>query len=102
MGLYNVVAPCVVNKLHYVRPTTQPIEVDDAEAGPLVEAGGLTPYRPGAPEDVHVEPEAPQGVSGDTGTVIDGITRTVPDLSGDILPDEPPTPRPRARRRTEG
>lgn len=44
MGLYNVVAPCVVGKLHHVRPTTAPIEVDDALAGPLVEAGKLEPF----------------------------------------------------------
>lgn len=44
MGLFNVVAPCVVNGLHYVRPTVQPIEVDDAVAGPLVGAGKLQPY----------------------------------------------------------
>lgn len=48
MGYYNVVAPCVVDKLHYVRPTTQPIEIDDDTAAPLVEAGSLEPYPPGA------------------------------------------------------
>lgn len=44
MGLYNVIQPCFVNGLHYVNPTTQPIQVDDDEAGPLVEAGSLEPY----------------------------------------------------------
>jgi hypothetical protein len=44
MGLYNVVAPCVVWKLHYTRPTAQPIEVDDETAAPLVESGELTRY----------------------------------------------------------
>lgn len=44
MGLYNVVKPCVVDNLHYVRPTTQPIEVDDTEAAELVGSGCLTPY----------------------------------------------------------
>ncbi len=44
MGLYHVVKPCVVGKLHYVRPTAQPIEVDDGVAAPLVESGCLEPY----------------------------------------------------------
>lgn len=44
MGFYNVVAPCVVGKLHYARPTTAPIEVDDEVAAPLVESGALTVY----------------------------------------------------------
>jgi hypothetical protein len=44
MGWYNVVEPCVVGLLHYARPTTQPIEVDDEVAAPLVKAGSLTPY----------------------------------------------------------
>lgn len=47
MGLYNVVAPCVVGNLHYARPKAEPIEVDDDVAAPLVEAGGLVPYAPG-------------------------------------------------------
>lgn len=46
MGFYNVVKPCVVGKLHYVRPTTAPIEVDDEVAAPLVESGDLTVYGP--------------------------------------------------------
>ena len=46
MGLYNVVKPCVVGKLHHVRPTSQPVEVDDATAAPLVEAGCLEPFGP--------------------------------------------------------
>lgn len=44
MGLYNVIAPCLVNGLHYVNPTKQPIEVDDDQAKPLVESGSLEPY----------------------------------------------------------
>lgn len=46
MGFYNVVKPCVVGKLHYARPTTAPIEVDDKVAAPLVESGELTVYGP--------------------------------------------------------
>lgn len=44
MGLYNVVSSCVVNGLHYIHPTVQPIEVGDDEAAPLVKAGSLTHY----------------------------------------------------------
>lgn len=43
MGLYNVVVPCVVGKLHYTRPTVKPIEVDDDVARPLVREGALAP-----------------------------------------------------------
>lgn len=60
MGLYNVIQPCVVGKLHHTRPTTQPIEVDDDVAAAGVEAGCLEPYRPG-------------GIPGKTGTVLDGV-----------------------------
>lgn len=41
MGLYNVVAPCVVGDLHFTRRSTKPIEVDDDTAAPLVESGAL-------------------------------------------------------------
>jgi len=47
VGFYNVIKPCVVGKLHYTRPTEQPIEVDDDTAAPLVEVGVLVPYAPG-------------------------------------------------------
>ena len=47
MGYYNVIRECVVGKLHYARPTTQPIEVDDDVAEPLVADGSLQPYEPG-------------------------------------------------------
>lgn len=43
MGLYNVVAPCVVNELHFTRRSTKPIQVDDKVAAPLVELGALEP-----------------------------------------------------------
>lgn len=45
MGLYNVVRPCVVGLLHYVRPTAAPIEVDDDAAAELVESGSLVAYQ---------------------------------------------------------
>lgn len=41
MGLYNVVAPCVVGELHFTRRSTKPVEVDDKVAAPLVESGAL-------------------------------------------------------------
>ncbi|MCT7372937.1 hypothetical protein [Mycolicibacterium llatzerense] len=46
MGYYNVIRPCVVGNLHYVRPTPyfSPIEVDDEIAAPLVESGDLAEY----------------------------------------------------------
>lgn len=98
MGFYNVVAPCVVGHLHHVRPTTQPIEVDDAEAGPLVESGCLTPYEPG---DIPVKPFQADvtGVEGDTGTIIDGVVRVSEPEFDDEPPTDPPPPRARGGRR---
>jgi hypothetical protein len=52
VSYYNVIRECVVGKLHYARPTTQPIEIDDDVAAPLVEAGSLEPYLTG---DVETE-----------------------------------------------
>lgn len=127
MGYFNVVQPCVVNGLHYIRPTVQPIEVDDDTAAPLVEAGSLEPYRPGVshhpqtwPADAqpptggpYAMPEAVYIAStpvGKTGTVLDGVKRTVPDLTGDLIAtggEEPaesvdePKPRPRSRRKSD-
>lgn len=43
MALYNVVSECVVGGKHYPRPHPEPVEVDDAAARPLVEAGQLAP-----------------------------------------------------------
>lgn len=45
MGLYTVTEPCVIGQLHYATVPAQPIEVDDAAATELVEAGSLVPYR---------------------------------------------------------
>ena len=64
MGWFNVVKPCVVGQLHYARPTTQPIEVDDEVAAPLLEVGNLTLYPAGA--------------------VLDGVRRTIADLGGEF------------------
>jgi hypothetical protein len=61
MALFNVVGECVVDGKHYPGPHPAPVEVDEAVAGPLVEAGQLTPV-----ESAEPEPEQP---SGDTPTV---------------------------------
>jgi len=92
VGYYNVVSPCVVGKLHYARPTVQPIVVDDETAAPLVESGCLEPYR--------------TGITGKTGTVLDGILRMpeVAEVAEDMEPihvdPEPEKPSRRSRRRT--
>ena len=57
MPLFNVVAPCVVDGLHYIHPTTQPIEVDAEAAAELVAAGALEPYPPVSPDTVSAETE---------------------------------------------
>lgn len=49
MGLYNVVAPCVVKTAtgalkHHTRPAECPVELDDTHAAGLVEAGKVQPY----------------------------------------------------------
>ena len=55
MSLYTVTEPVVIGQLHYATVPSQPIEVDDELAAPLVEAGSLVPYRAA----VFVEPFAP-------------------------------------------
>jgi hypothetical protein len=76
MALYNVIKECVIEidgvAKHFARPHPTPVEVDDAVAAPLVEAGSLTaveasatspePVAPG-PDEVAAEPEgeAPAG-----------------------------------------
>ncbi len=51
MSLYTVTEPCVIDQLHYATVPTQPIEVDDEVAAPLVEAGSLVAYRAAVPTD---------------------------------------------------
>lgn len=67
MGSYTVVAPCIVTvdgkSQHHTR-TGRVVEVDDAEAAPLVDAGQLAPReRPAPPVDdpepAEVAPEPP-------------------------------------------
>lgn len=59
MALYDVVKPCMVGKLHYARPTTQPVEVDDATAAPLVKAGNLSRCEPESAAPVQEPVEQP-------------------------------------------
>lgn len=87
MSLFNVVQECVVNGLHYVHPTTQPIEVDDEQAAPLVESGCLAPYPARS-----VIPESIDAVH----AAINALTLSPPELEVD--PDPPAPKRPRKPR----
>lgn len=94
MGFYNVVKPCVVGNLHYVRPTTAPIEVDDEVAAPLVESGELTVYGPlsgvvdleGSVFSEAIEPKLGVGFVEEYGDPVE-------------VEVEKPEPRPRGRRK---
>ncbi len=101
MGFYNVVAPCVVGKLHYARPTTTPIEVDDDVAEPLVESGCLEKYQPWPNADLRAW----------LGTALVSTGQSVAELAesagmpiAEAEPEaEKPKPRPRGRgRASEG
>lgn len=101
MGYYNVVRPCVVGKLHYASVPSQPIEVDDEVAAPLVESGDLAVYQPGC----YVAPQIPSGwVEGATPTaggpydVSDGEP-TIEDFAYGG-PAANPKPRPRRPRKS--
>lgn len=106
MGFYNVVKPCVVGLLHYVRPTAAPIEVDDEVAAPLVEAGDLSPYRAAA--------GGVYDVPGSTGDAVAVVGKELYDLgeqwdkTADAITESAEAPakaveKPRGRRRsTEG
>lgn len=87
MGLYNVVAPCVVNEFHFTRCSTKPIEVDDEVALPLVVAGKLEPV------GVFVAPAL--GVD-----FAEPFAVVVAESDEDVEADETPARR-RARRRPE-
>ncbi len=108
MGFYDVVKPCVVGKLHYVRPTKQPIEVDDEMAAPLVEAGSLQPYRPvssehplGWPNDAEPPTEGPYALGTESSSLTVDNAREAEDQAAEQIAEqiEPPKPR-RGRRRT--
>lgn len=117
MGNYNVIAPCVVGKLHYARPTAQPIEVDDDTAAPLVESGCLVPYRPGSFVE-KIEPGTFKALANrlhNSGTeagqefaeqIASEAPEAAPDSPADEVSSEPeaePEPKPRRapRKRTE-
>lgn len=64
MGSYTVVAPCIVTvdgkSQHHTR-AGRVVEVDDAEAAPLVDAGLLAPReRPAPPVDPEPAEAAPE------------------------------------------
>ena len=109
MGFYNVVTvPCVVGKLHQVRPTTAPIEVDDDLAAPLVESGHLERYQPGGGEAGAVLDDE-FGVTVGLPALVDGLTDMASRLSdgaeaqaADEAETEPKPRRSRSRRRSEG
>ncbi|RFZ15020.1 hypothetical protein VIMS_02450 [Mycobacterium marinum] len=61
MGRYSVAGPCSLmvdgRAVHYTRPDSRLIEVDDETAAPLVDEGKLTPQRPLAPPAPPSPPE---------------------------------------------
>lgn len=59
MATYQVIAPCVVDGKHYTRPHPTPVELSEAEAGPLVEAGRLTPVETEEPAPVPAPVQTP-------------------------------------------
>lgn len=104
MGHYNVVTPCVVGKLHYARPTTAPIEVDDDLAILLVASGCLEPYRPGrlkvvgAPES----PDTSDGLAIDSSAFANAGGQAGQAIIAAAEESTPTPRRPRSRRRNEG
>lgn len=85
MSLYTVTEPCVIGQLHYATVPTQPIEVDDEVAAPLVEAGSLVAYRAAVPTD-------------HTG-VAEGDPNVDPLPTGDFAPADEPVEKPRRPRK---
>lgn len=104
MGYYNVIAPCYVpGKGHYVNLPSQPIEVDDETASPLVEDGSLQPYRTGPssllPDDVAVTVSERLQDLCDEDVAAAREAEPVAEVPDDEA-DPKPTRRPRSRRRT--
>lgn len=93
MGFFSVLRPCVVGKLHYATVPSQPIEVDDVVAAPLVESGDLATYRPGGSRlpDPYVIPTEDE-------VVIDVEPDEFPAIEEQDDPEKP-SPRPRNPRR---
>ena len=82
MTYYNVIQPCVIAGKHYVRPTVQPIEVDDDVAAPLLADGAVTRYLTSEAPVEKFEPGTFLGVAD----------------PGEREDDEPPTDPPPARK----
>ncbi|RFZ11188.1 hypothetical protein DSM43518_02028 [Mycobacterium marinum] len=72
MGRYSVAEPCSLmvdgRAVHYTRPDSRLIEVDDETAAPLVDEGKLTPQRPPAPPPA--PPESTHGAEGEPVTEV--------------------------------
>lgn len=60
MALYNVISECVVDGKHFPRPHPEPVEVDDAAARPLVEAGQLAAVAAEPAAEPPSDPEPPR------------------------------------------
>lgn len=102
MGFYNVVKPCVVGKLHYATVPSQPIEVDDGVAAPLVESGCLAPYGPNHGGHVHVAPQdSPLGWVEEAPPAESGPYAEPGEPIDDEPPTDPPPPRTRGRRKSD-
>lgn len=70
MGRYAVAGPCAVmvdgRAVHYTRPDSRVIEVDDDAAAPLVESGALVAHgHPAAHAPAAAEPDVEGVESGD-------------------------------------
>jgi hypothetical protein len=105
VGYFNVVSPCVVGKVHHVRPTAQPIEVDDAVAAPLVESGRLEAYPKSVKAAQPAQEPEPEVEAVETEEV-NGLEELVGMMADEPFDDEPPTDpppprRPRSRKRSE-
>lgn len=96
MGYFTVLKPCVVGKLHYATVPSQPIEVDDDVAAPLVADGSLQLYPKPAVEPPQGEP-APNPFAG-LGDMAANV-RFVSPPAGQPEVDKPA--RPRNPRRTK-
>ena len=106
VGFYNVVEPCVAGKLHYATVPSQPINVDDETATPLVESGYLEPYRPGKNRFTEaVQTGLPPGVEMDPAIIEQRLRelhkQDVEEAQAAADAEPKPTRRPRSRRRED-